>query len=297
MNNTSSFKKGENFEKFVEENIFPKKEYALIHRTNNFEQNKDRYAEDTLFPDFKFRCNKTNQEFYVEAKYRSKFNNREKLNVMSLAQKERFIRIQEIEKKPVFIIIGYQGTPTNPDYLSLIPLNELIFLELYPAFLKKFNIGKENVHSEKLDFDISFKESEKDSTDKKFKKPNNKKRNITIGILSVLIILLFANYQSIFKSIVPPIPEIVRSSSNADSSTLFDYSTKIIGNVMNKGGDGYVVVKAYVNQEGKRYQRSKQIYLLAYETKKFEFIFDEVEFLKKQPTYRVETFRLGSLDD
>ena len=76
MNNTSSFKKGEDFEKFVEENIFPKKEYALIHRTNNFEQNKDRYAEDTLFPDFKFRCNKTNQEFYVEAKYRSKFNNR-----------------------------------------------------------------------------------------------------------------------------------------------------------------------------------------------------------------------------
>jgi len=66
---------------------------------------------------------------------------------------------------------------------------------------------------------------------------------------------------------------------------------------MNKGGDGYVVVKAYVNQEGKRYQRSKQIYLLAYETKKFEFIFNEVEFLKKQPTYRVETFRLGSLDD
>lgn len=299
----TSFKIGEEFEKFVEEYIFPKKEFSLIHRTNNFEQNKDRYAENTLFPDFKFRCNSSNKEFYVEAKFRTKFNIQEKLNIMSLAQKARFIKIQETEKIPIFIIIGYQGLPTNPDNISLIPLNELIFLQLYPTFLKKFNIDKKVVNSEKLNLNLSSelnkktpieKESKKANNNNKNKNKNKKKRNLIIGILSIFVILFVANYQSIYKSIVPPIPEIVDSSSNSDSSTLFDYRTKIIGNIMNKGGDGYIVIKAFVYQGGKQYKKSKQIYLLAYETKEFEFVFDETEFFKKKPTYFLETFRLGN---
>lgn len=157
----TSFKKGEYSEKFVEEQLFTKKEYILIHRTNTFQQNKVRYAENTMLPYFKFRCKKTNQEFYVEAKFRSNFNNHEKLNVMSIAQKERFIRIQETEKIPVYIIIGYQGSPTNPNNISLIPLNELLFLELYPVFLKKFQIHKENISTEYLNLKSIFRRKSK----------------------------------------------------------------------------------------------------------------------------------------
>ena len=122
------------------------------------------------------------------------------------------------------------------------------------------------------------------------------KRKYTIlGILIIGGILLFANYQSIFKSVVPPIPEIVNSSADGTSSTLFNYSVKVEGQVANKGGDGYIVVKANVDQAGNRYERSKQIYIESYQTMDFEFIFDEVKLLRKEPTFHVEAFAVGSL--
>ena len=70
----SSFKKGDLFEKFVVDELFKVNKYDLIHRTNTYDQNETRFAEDTLKPDFKFRCKKTQKEFYVEAKFRSGFN-------------------------------------------------------------------------------------------------------------------------------------------------------------------------------------------------------------------------------
>ena len=122
-----------------------------------------------------------------------------------------------------------------------------------------------------------------------------KKKNIIIVVILISGILLLANYQSIFKSIIPPIPEIVNSSADGTSSTLFNYSMKIVGQVTNKGGDGYVVVEATVYQGGNKYEKVKQLYLPAYQTEKFKFIFDEVKFLKKEPTYTVKTFALGSI--
>ncbi len=122
-----------------------------------------------------------------------------------------------------------------------------------------------------------------------------KKKYIIIGFLLLVGILLVANYQSIFKSVVPPIPEIVSSSADGSSSTLFNYSMKVKGHVTNKGGDGFVVIKAFAQQEGNTYEKTKQLFLEAYQTEEFEFIFDEVKLLKKDPTYHVETFALGSL--
>lgn len=122
-----------------------------------------------------------------------------------------------------------------------------------------------------------------------------KKKYIVIGILLIAGILLVANYQSIFKSVIPPMPEIVSSSADGTSSTLFNYSIKVVGTVTNKGGDGYIVIKAFAEQSGNRYEKTKQLYMPAYQTEDFEFIFDEVKLLKKDPTYHVEAYALGSL--
>ena len=316
MKNTS-FKKGEDFEKYVEQSLFLKKDFDLVHRTNNFAQNKNRFAENTLHPDFKFRCRETNNEFYIEAKFRSKFNQNDKLEIMSLAQKERFIIIQKKEKIPVFIVIGYQGWSNNPDNISLIPLNELIYLELYPIFLQKFNIKKENISSESLNlkeekekiYETTHKKNyeeninpEQSSTNNNTPKENkekksvkNKKKNILIfGLIALGLVLLLMNKQIIFKTIYPPEPNIIHSDANSDSSTLFDYSTKVLGTVINNGGDGYIVIKAFVYQNEKRFTKSKQLYLLSNESEDFEFIFDEVKFLKETPSYSVKTYKLGS---
>ena len=148
----SSFEKGEQFEKFVEDELFKSSQYDLIHRTNNFVQNATRFAEDTLKPDFKFRCKQTQQEFYVEAKYRSGFNRDDKIEVISHGQIERFKVIQKEENTLIYIAVGYGGQPNDPDYVSLIPLNELAHLELYSSFLSKFHIHKEIVDSSELNF-------------------------------------------------------------------------------------------------------------------------------------------------
>jgi hypothetical protein len=196
-------------------------------------------------------------------------------------------------------------------------LNELIYLELYPIFLQKFNIEKENISSESLNLkkekekideptykktneeNINSEQSTtenntpKENKEKKFVK--NKKKNILIfGIIALGLILLLINKQIIFKTIFPPEPNIIHSEANSDSSTLFEYSTKVIGTVMNKGGDGYIVIKALVYQNEKKFTKSKQLYLLSNESEDFEFIFDEVKFLKETPSYSVETFKLGS---
>lgn len=121
-----------------------------------------------------------------------------------------------------------------------------------------------------------------------------KRKYIVIGVILIGLILM-ANYQSIYKSIVPPMPEIVYSSADGTSSKLFNYSMKVVGQVTNKGGDGIVVIKATANQGEQKYEKTQQIYLSAYDTQEFEFIFDEVKLLKKDPTYNVETFALGSL--
>jgi hypothetical protein len=40
----TSFKKGDQFEKFVEDTLFQASDYVLVSRTNNYDQNKTRYA-------------------------------------------------------------------------------------------------------------------------------------------------------------------------------------------------------------------------------------------------------------
>nr|WP_321227754.1 hypothetical protein [uncultured Psychroserpens sp.] len=156
----SSFKKGELFEKFVEDELFKVSDYDLIHRTNSIIQNATRYAEDTLKPDFKFRCKKTEQEFYVEAKFRSGFNAKDMIEVISYNQIERFKLIQKEENTPVYIAVGYGGLPDNPNYVSLIPLDELSYIELYNSFLRRFHIDKTLVDSSRLNFPVIQQEVE-----------------------------------------------------------------------------------------------------------------------------------------
>jgi hypothetical protein len=146
----SSFTKGEEFEKYVEKYLFPKEYYDVIHRTNTYEQNKERFAEDTIKPDFKFRCKKTNKEFYVEAKFRTKFNNAKKIEVISLSQLRRFEKLQEEEKCPIYMIIGYGGKPSNPTSISIIPVEKMEHLSLYETYLRKYKINKNSINCDIL---------------------------------------------------------------------------------------------------------------------------------------------------
>jgi len=179
--------------------IFSKPAYDIIHRTNTYDQNKERFAEDTIKPDFKFRCKKTNKEFYVEAKFRTKFNNAKKIEVISLSQHRRFEKLQNKEKCPIYMIIGYGGKPSNPSSISIIPIEKMEHLSLYETYLRKYNINKNSINCdtlkiEKLTNNIIRK------NDKTVKKENKKidniselkinKKKILISLFSLISILV-----------------------------------------------------------------------------------------------------------
>ena len=49
--NQESFNKGQAFEDYVEQVLFPASHYELLHKTNSFDQNSQRYVGDSRKPD------------------------------------------------------------------------------------------------------------------------------------------------------------------------------------------------------------------------------------------------------
>ncbi len=117
--NQDSFNKGQAFEDFVEKILFPESHYELLHKTNTYDQNSQRYVGDSRKPDFRFKCILTGIEFHVEAKYRSKpFQGH--YDILSDAQVASFPELQQ-ENCRIYIALGYGDTADNPAYVSFIP--------------------------------------------------------------------------------------------------------------------------------------------------------------------------------
>ena len=137
-----SFVKGEIFEDFVRDNLFIKADYDLVHRTHNYEQNSNDYIESSLLPDFKFRCKKTRIQFYIEAKFRSKYYN----DFIDFASVEQFDRYQIYDNDaPVFIILALGGSSSNPNRLFLIPVSKLNSNIIHIDDLENFEVSFENI--------------------------------------------------------------------------------------------------------------------------------------------------------
>ena len=146
--NQNSFDKGQAFENFVENILFPKSHYELLHKTNAYDQNSQRYVGDSRNPDFRFKCILTGFEFHVEAKYRSKpymgF-----YDILSPAQIISFPEIHTTEC-PVFIALGYGHIASDPSFVSFIPYqtHEEPKIPVEDVFF--FNVNKEPLQNEVL---------------------------------------------------------------------------------------------------------------------------------------------------
>lgn len=117
--NQDSFNKGQAFEDYVEQVLFPASHYELLHKTNTYDQNSQRYVGDSRKPDFRFKCILTGSEFHIEAKYRTK-PYQGHYDILSPAQVLAFPEIHQKEK-PIYIALGYGGRADDPSYVSLIP--------------------------------------------------------------------------------------------------------------------------------------------------------------------------------
>lgn len=155
----SSFYKGEAFEEYVENNLFPEELYTLVRRTDTYERNLKRFSESTFDPDFTFRCKKTNLEFAVEAKYRTRLNKDGRLSWTKKYQMDRYIQFG-LNCFPVFIVVGLKGVSDKPKEIYLFPLslreNRYINLNMETAVKYKLDSTTETIPIEHLQKLINY---------------------------------------------------------------------------------------------------------------------------------------------
>lgn len=147
INTPESFKVGQDFEKYVEEYLFPKKYYDMIERTHDYHTNSKNYVEASLNPDFKFRDRTTKKLFYVEAKFRTNLYK----NKLVWCTDKQLLRYQDINRNTtVFLILGDGGKASLPDCLSLIPISKAKYTGLFPSFVDQFAIVPDLAVSSKV---------------------------------------------------------------------------------------------------------------------------------------------------
>jgi hypothetical protein len=125
------------FERFVRERLFPSALYDLMPGTHDDANNSDEYLTFLKHPCFKFRSKNDGRDFYVEAKYYSKYQNG-RLEWCNAIQLKRYQEIDNIT--PVMIILGMGGHPSVPEATFLVPVKHIKFAKLPPSFLSRYRI-------------------------------------------------------------------------------------------------------------------------------------------------------------
>lgn len=145
-----SFLKGEDFERCLRKKVFPPEHYDLVSKTHDFHENNSDYVESSLYPDYLFRNKETNEEFWVEAKYRER-TFRGKIEWCKPFQLKRYKKLGK--NTTVIIAIGYSGRPRNPEKIYLVPLEQVKYTGLYPKALAnfEFNGNQKNIFDGLLD--------------------------------------------------------------------------------------------------------------------------------------------------
>ncbi len=131
-----AFLKGDDFERCLRKNVYKKDEYELVMKTHGFHENKKDYVESSLFPDYLFRNRKTQEEFFVEAKYRENLYK----GKVKWCNHYQFRRYKQLNKEtPVIIAIGLGGRPANPKNIFLVPLDQIEYYTLTPGYLENYH--------------------------------------------------------------------------------------------------------------------------------------------------------------
>ncbi|MBP0902392.1 hypothetical protein ACFSKN_02090 [Mariniflexile gromovii] len=132
---------GDNFEKFVIENIFHFNDYDVLEKSHS-ELSTNYFVHSNLNPDFKLRCKETGVIFWIECKYVQSYVLDENREIP--IKNEQLIRYKNI-KENVYYIYGtgiYSQTITR---LFLIPLKKMFQNKIFESHLLKHEIEIEQI--------------------------------------------------------------------------------------------------------------------------------------------------------
>src|SRR6266536_2712650 len=130
--------KGDEFEKYILLK-FDKRYFRLIEWRSD-KGHEGIYPESSQLPDmvFEFSSYTKKERFAIECKYRSHFINNS-LEWANEQQIRTYNSFYEKEKIPVFIVIGTEGTASQPASLYIVPLKALKYPSVSKEYLQRFN--------------------------------------------------------------------------------------------------------------------------------------------------------------
>ena len=120
---SDNFSVGYSFERFIVSRF--QKEYFTLHDWRSDKSHDGIYALSNLYPDLKYEFHHHAKRifFAVECKWRKDFYN----NGIELKPEhiDNYIDYEQEENEKVFIAIGVKGTPAQPEFLFVFPLNDI----------------------------------------------------------------------------------------------------------------------------------------------------------------------------
>jgi len=104
---------------------------------------------------------------------------------------------------------------------------------------------------------------------------------LTVIVSTVLIMYYGLPAYRDFKKEHSPKPVVVSYRCDELSSSLTEYSFRVITTIRNDGDGGYVIVYSTIRDKktGKSYTHNKTVWVSNYSTKEVEIIFNEPSFL------------------
>jgi hypothetical protein len=127
----------DDFEQYVRYTIFPSASYEQLEKACNYCMDSDNFLESLQLPDLKFVSRSLGLEFFIETRFRSRFQDQ-------IPEWCKFFQLKHYQElnnvTPVLICIGLGGRPSAPAQLFLIPVKHIKFVKLYPGILQKYEI-------------------------------------------------------------------------------------------------------------------------------------------------------------
>ena len=114
----ASYVKGDEFERFIRNTLFPHAHYELLYKTYDYSTSRAFSIESSREPDFRFRMIKSGREFFLEAKYRSRFYY-SKIEWCKPYQLRRYQVINKISQS--LSLSGLKGSPRRRNRFTSCP--------------------------------------------------------------------------------------------------------------------------------------------------------------------------------
>jgi hypothetical protein len=122
---TTAEKKGDAFEEYIAYKIHENSSLTLqCWRSDKYIPGAHIFAEENRYPDFEIGYTFENKKksFAIECKWRSNFYN-DSIIIGAPYKIKDYTHYQKRTQQPVFIVIGVSGTPKQPEYLFIVPLD------------------------------------------------------------------------------------------------------------------------------------------------------------------------------